>query len=110
MRRGMMMLSAAALTLGMAGPVMAQYAGGAAANMDYSFFDSHPNVARALRQNPSLIDDPNWVAQHPALQHYLNTHPNVRHDFKDHPYWFMHSAEKEQPKTKPGPGPWHHDY
>ena len=98
MKRGMTILSAAALTFAMAGPVMAQapVTRGAVANSDYAFFDSHPNVARALRENPSLIDDQQWVDQHPALHEYLKTHPNVRHEFKSHPYKFMHREERFQ--------------
>ena len=97
MKRSMMILSAAALTFAMAGPVMAQpVTGGAAANADYTFFDSHPKIARELRENPSLIENRPWVDSHPELHEYLRTHPKVRHEFKAHPYWFMHRAERLQ--------------
>ncbi|HKM99872.1 MAG TPA: hypothetical protein VJX23_05105 [Candidatus Binataceae bacterium] len=98
MKRGMTILSAAALTFAMAGPVMAQgpMMHGAAGNADYAFFDSHPNVARALEKDPTLIDNQQWVDNHPALHEYLRTHPYVRHEFKSHPYNFMHRAEQIQ--------------
>ncbi len=97
MKRGMTILSAAALAFAMAGPVMAQAPlTGGAANADYAFFDSHPNVARALEKDPSLIDNQAWVDQHPALHEYLRTHPYIRKEFKDHPYKFMHRAEQIQ--------------
>ena len=98
MKRGMTILSAAALTFVMAGPVMAQgpVNPGAAANADYVFFDSHPGVARVLEKDPTLIDNQAWVDQHPALHAYLKTHPYVRKEFKDHPYKFMHRSEQIQ--------------
>jgi hypothetical protein len=98
MKRSMMILSAAALTFAMAGPVMAQVpvTKGAVANADYAFFDSHPNVAIALAKNPALIENQQWVDNHPALHEYLRTHPNVRREFKAHPYRFMHRAERLQ--------------
>jgi hypothetical protein len=94
MKRGMMILSATLLTVAMAGPVMAhEPMGQAAGYTDYSYFDSHPEVAKRLRKNPTLIDDPQFMNAHPDLREYLHSHPQVRHDFKTHPYRFMHQAE-----------------
>jgi hypothetical protein len=95
MKRGMTILSAAALTFAMAGPVMAQapVTHGAVTNADYAFFDSHPDLARELAKDPALIENRRWVDNHPALHEYLKTHPNVRREFKAHPYKFMHRAE-----------------
>jgi len=53
------------------------------------FLDSHQLVARQLRQNPKLIDDPNYLAQHPGLQNFLQKHPEVKEDWKQHPNAFM---------------------
>ncbi len=96
MKRGITILSAAALAFAIAGPVMAQgpMMGEGAANADYAFFDSHPNLAHALAKDPTLIDNQQFVDSHPALHEYLKTHPYVRHEFKSHPYKFMHRAEK----------------
>jgi len=104
MKRGMTILLAAALTFAMAGPVMAQNlpTRGAVTNADYAFFASHPNVMRALEKDPTLIDNQQWVAQHPALHEYLKTHPYIRHEFKSHPYDFMHEAERVQKHPQPG--------
>jgi len=75
----------------MAGPVLAQEPSrGAVANADYSFFDSHPSLARQLSKDPTLIDNRHFVDGHPALHEYLRTHPTVRAEFKSHPYQFMH--------------------
>src|SRR5229473_8471750 len=90
MKPGMMIFSAAALTFAMAGPVMAQMSmHHAAANADRGYFDSHPDVSRELKRDPSLVDNQQFVDSHPGLHEYLRDHPAVRHDFKSHPYRFM---------------------
>ncbi|HEV2171547.1 MAG TPA: hypothetical protein VGR40_11395, partial [Candidatus Binatus sp.] len=82
------------LAFAMAGPVMAhEPMGEAAASADTSYFDSHPEEAKRLRNDPSLIDNPQFMNAHPDLREYLHSHPNVRHDFKKHPYRFMHRSE-----------------
>lgn len=89
-----MIFSAVALTFAMAGPVLAQMPmHPAAAYADTSYFDSHPDVARKLRKDPTLIDNQQFVDAHPGLHEYLKTHPNVRHDLKSHPHRFMHRSE-----------------
>jgi len=40
---------------------------------------SHPNVARQLHDNPSLISDPDFVKNHPNLHEYLRNHPDARY-------------------------------
>ena len=44
-----------------------------------SFMANHPNVARQLHDNPSLINDPNFVRSHPNLHEYLREHPEARY-------------------------------
>ena len=46
------------------------------------FLDRHPEVSEQLRKDPSLIDNRQWVANHPALQEYLKTHPQVAETFR----------------------------
>ncbi len=99
MKRRMMILSAAALTFAMAGPVMAQVnpdhvTEPGIANADSGFFDSHPNLSKRLASDPTLIDNKQFVDHHPELHSYLETHPNVRAEFRNHPYKFMHREEK----------------
>ncbi len=69
---------------------------GEAANADH-YLDKHPEVASQLRQNPKLIDNPNYLAAHPSLQSYLQNHPEVRQDWKQHPYAFE-KREKQYEK------------
>jgi len=58
------------------------------AEMD-RFLDGHPEIAEQLRKDPSLIDNRQWVASHPALQEYLQTHAQVREAFRSDPNLFM---------------------
>lgn len=58
-----------------------------AANAD-RFLDSHPKIAEELRQNPKLIDNKEWVSQHPQLEQYLKSHPEIRKDWQEHPKIF----------------------
>ncbi len=53
------------------------------------YFDSHPEVAKELERNPRLIDDPNYMAQHPGLKEWLDHHPNSRRELREHPQEFM---------------------
>ncbi len=53
-----------------------------------NYLDRHPEVARQLQKDPRLIDNPNYLAQHPELQSYLRSHPEARQDWKQHPYAF----------------------
>lgn len=63
------------------------------ANMD-RFLDSHREIAEQLRKNPSLIDNRQWVENHPALQEFLQTHPGVREEFRENPNAFMRQKER----------------
>ena len=63
------------------------------ASMD-QFLDKHPEIAEQLRKDPSLIDNRRFVADHPALQEYLQSHPRVSAEFHEHPNVFMHDEER----------------
>jgi len=59
-----------------------------------SFLDSHPEIAEQLRQDPSLINNRQWVENHPALQEYLQQHPGIREEFSENPNAFMRREER----------------
>ncbi len=63
------------------------------AEMDH-FLDEHPEIAQQLRKDPSLIDNRQWVANHPALQEYLKTHIDVSAAFRAHPDQFMRAEDR----------------
>jgi len=43
------------------------------------FLATHPSLARQLRDQPGLINDPQFVQSHPNLDQYLRNHPNARY-------------------------------
>jgi len=53
------------------------------------FLDNHREVSEQLRKDPSLVDDREFVKNHPALQTYLQDHPGVREEIKQNPNRFM---------------------
>ena len=59
-----------------------------------NYFDKHPEVAKELSKNPRLVDDPQYVANHPGLKDFLEDHPKVREDIKSHPNAFMKRYNK----------------
>ena len=58
------------------------------ANFD-RFLDSHREISEQLRKDPSLVDNRDFVKNHPALQTYLQDHPAVRESIKQDPNAFM---------------------
>ncbi len=57
------------------------------ANTDH-YLDQHPEVAQQLNKDPRLIDNRQYVDNHPGLHEFLNTHPDARRQWKSHPYKF----------------------
>ena len=64
-----------------------------ASNMD-QFLDGHPEIAQQLRKNPALVNNKEFVENHPALQQFLTNHPELRQEFKSNPNAFMGQAEQ----------------
>src|SRR5215469_8104601 len=79
------------------------------------FLDEHRDIERELQQNPALIDDSNFLAQHQDLQAFLNAHPRVRAEFDENPSYFMQrenqfegsAADRDRARmnTNPNPAP-----
>src|SRR5258708_2117850 len=63
------------------------------ASMD-RFMDSHPEIAEQLRKDPSLINNREFMENHPALQEYLQKHPEVSEEFKENPNAFMRQENR----------------
>jgi hypothetical protein len=63
------------------------------ANTD-RYLDQHPEVAHQLNADPRLIDNRQYVDNHPGLHEFLATHPDARHDWKSHPYQFIHREDR----------------
>jgi hypothetical protein len=58
------------------------------------FLDRHPEIAEQLRKDPSLIDNHRFVADHPQLQEYVQTHRKIADAFRTHPDQFMRDEER----------------
>ena len=61
---------------------------GELANFNH-YLDNHPKVAQRLAADPSLVDDPAFLANHRGLQGFLQTHPGVREEIHETPGQFM---------------------
>ena len=71
------------------------------------FLDSHSEIAEALRRDPKLIDNKQFVQNHPELREYLKNHPGVREDWKQNPNAFMkrqRQFEKHEGGARHGKG------
>jgi phage-related protein len=66
---------------------------GELANMD-RFMDGHPEIAEQLHKNPALVDNKEFVENHPALQEFLAGHPGVREEMKENPNAFMNREQR----------------
>jgi len=58
-----------------------------------SFLDNHPEIAEQVRKNPSLVDNKDFLHNHPALQTFLSEHPRIHEEIRENPNGFM-SAER----------------
>src|SRR5580692_9484075 len=58
------------------------------------FLDSHREIAEQIRQNPSLVNNDQFVKNHPALQTFMQEHPGVREELKENPNAFMHEEAR----------------
>jgi hypothetical protein len=54
-----------------------------------NYLSNHPDVAAQLERNPRLVDDPNYMSQHPGLHEFMQTHPEARAEWKAHPDKYM---------------------
>ena len=66
---------------------------GQMAGMD-RFLDSHPEIAEQLRKNPALVNDKKFVQSHPALQSYLQQHPEAREGFRENSNAFTQQEQR----------------
>jgi hypothetical protein len=67
------------------------------------FLDSHREIAEQVRKNPSLVDNQQFLKDHPALQTYVQQHPEVSEELKENPNAFM-SAENRYERHELEPG------
>jgi hypothetical protein len=58
------------------------------------FLDSHREIAEQVRRDPSLLDNRQFVQNHPALGTYLQNNPGVRDDIRQNPNAFMEREDR----------------
>ena len=79
---------------------------GEVADLD-RFLDRHREAADALRANPSLVSNEEFMENHPGLAQFLENHPDLRARLQRHPDMVMwreaqyESAEEQTPHHKP---------
>jgi hypothetical protein len=65
------------------------------------FLDGHAALARQLRSNPTLVNNEEFLENHPALQRYLENHPNLREELRENPRAFARRSERfEGPEAR----------
>lgn len=57
--------------------------------------DKVAEVARQLEQNPSLLDDPNYLSEHPMLARRLQNHPEDKEKIKKNPKAYFENLQKQ---------------
>ena len=65
-----------------------------------NFLDSHPKIARDLREDPARVNDAAWVSSHPELKEFLGSHPRIREEAKEHPRVFMNHEKRFEQREK----------
>ena len=58
------------------------------------FLDGHREIAEQLRKDPSLVNDKQFVQDHPVLQTYLQQHPGVSEEIRENPNAFMRQENR----------------
>ena len=62
------------------------------------YLDSHPAVARDLRRDPNLVNNPDYLHKHPGLEKFLAGHSGAREELKKDPAKFTHKEARFEQK------------
>ncbi len=66
---------------------------GAEQNQMDRYLTNHPEEAKQLHENPNLVNDPKWLAQHPKVQSYMNQHPSLKQSAAANPKSLVNNTE-----------------
>ncbi len=69
-----------------------------------NFMDRHPEIAEQLRKDPSLVDNRQFVADHPDLQKFLADHPGMSEEYRENPNAFMRDEGRFDRREDAGNG------
>ncbi len=91
-------MSAAVLAAGLAFgiPARAQAPGAAGASTAGSMQSKRAQVEAELEANPSLVDDPKYLAAHPRLARMLERHPEAKGKIKKDPKRFFETMNRRR--------------
>jgi hypothetical protein len=67
------------------------------------FLDDHPWVQRDLRQDPSLVNDPEYLDDHRSLRDFLADNPSIRRALRDDPWAVLrreHRYDREERRSR----------
>jgi hypothetical protein len=85
---------AAALTFGI--PARAQAPSAAGAPAAGSMQSKRAQVEAELEANPSLVDDPKYLAAHPRLARMLDRHPEAKEKIRKDPKGFFEAMNRRR--------------
>jgi hypothetical protein len=72
------------------------------ANLD-RFLDGHREISEQVRKDPSLVNNPTFVQNHPALQAYLQSNPGIRERLSEDPKGFIYHSEADNANSNRDP-------
>ena len=58
------------------------------------FMDSHREIAEQLRKDPALVNNKEFVRNHPPLQAFLQEQPGIREEIRENPNAFMRQEDR----------------
>lgn len=59
-----------------------------------AFLDAHPTLGDQLQSNPSLINNRDFLSDHPELGAFLQAHPDVAEDWRSNPQAAMNGISR----------------
>jgi hypothetical protein len=75
----------------------------------HNYLETHPEVANQLMKNPSLANDPAFLASHKDLRELVGRHPGLRRQLSENPGRVMERYQYHQrygqPMGRSGMGP-----
>jgi len=57
--------------------------------------DKVAEVVQQIGQNPALLDDPNYLSEHPMLARRLQNHPEDKEKIRQNPKAFFENLQKQ---------------
>jgi hypothetical protein len=56
----------------------------------------NPQARREIMKDPSLLNNPDYMAKHPDLQKFMNDHPDFQRAVNKNPERMMHKAQHNE--------------